>query len=49
MTTSRNPYDTHHEAVISRAKFDACMSSSFRRVKAYVRTDVETESRFLLS
>ena len=32
--TNEYPYDTHHGVVINRAKFGACIYSSFRGVKA---------------
>ena len=42
MTSSwrhKPPCNTHHEVMINRAKFDVWTFSSFRGVKAYIRTD----------
>ena len=44
---SRIHYDTHSKMAISRAKFDVCTCSSFEGVKAQVRTQVQTELRFI--
>ena len=52
MTSSRRhepPYDTHHEVVINRAKFDACTSSSFTGVKADRHTNRQIKLRFTYS
>ena len=37
--TSLTPFDTHHEVVINRTKFDVCTNSSFRGVKTDTQTD----------
>ena len=42
MTSSRGhqpPFSTHHGVVVNRAKFDACVSSTFRGVKIDTQTN----------
>ena len=43
------PYDTHHGMIINRVKFDACISSSFRGVKAVTQNALYINLFFGLS